>query len=76
MPTLEEPSIEPAMANGTMNGVNGDHRPQTPVANGMSLTEYSMNPTTPSEEKRARIRKVVPDDFLQEDGYPDVSRAV
>ena len=64
-----------------VNGVNGDHRPQTPngngngSGNGMALTEYSTNPTTPSEEKRRRIRAVVPEEFLQEDGYPDVSLA-
>lgn len=61
--------------NGAVNGVNGDRRPETPTA-GMSLTEYSANPSTPSEEKRARIRQVVPDEFLLPTGYPDVSQTL
>lgn len=58
--------------NGAVNGVNGDRRPETPTGN-MSLTEYSANPSTPSEEKRARIKQVVPEEFLLPTGYPDVS---
>jgi len=71
-PTGQETVV--VLANGAVNGVNGAvDRPQTPIANGMSLTEYSANPTTPPEDKRNRIRKAVPQEYLQEDGHPDVS---
>lgn len=71
----ETPEVIP-ITNGHTNGVNGDHRPVTPPnknTGGMSLTEYSANPKTPSSEKRLRIKSVVPDDFLLDDGTPDVS---
>ena len=59
--------------NGTVNGVNGYDRPSTPpTRGGLALTEYSVNPTTPSAERRERLRKIVPEDFLLEDGNPDV----
>lgn len=63
------------MTNGTSNGVNGvddHHRPQTPHANGMSLTEYSANPTTPAEIKRNRSKSLIADEYLLPDGHPDV----
>ena len=74
------PSADPVVAvpvngavNGTANGTNGESsRPQTPMT-GMALTEYSVNPSTPSEEKRARIKEIVPDEYLLPTGYPDVS---
>lgn len=58
--------------NGTAQAPNGHSRPETPTG-GMALTEYSANPSPPSEEKRARIREVVPEDLLLPNGYPDVS---
>lgn len=69
-----EPPVVAVMTNGTLNGVNGDHppRPRTPQPAGMSLTEYSANPSTPPEERRSRIKGVVPEDFLLPDGHPDV----
>lgn len=69
-----ETPVVAVMTNGTLNGVNGDHapRPRTPQPSGMSLTEYSANPSTPPEEKRNRIKTVVPEDYLLPDGNPDV----
>lgn len=49
-------------------------RPQTPPT-GAALTEYSVNPSTPTEEKRERLKKVVPPEYLGDDGYPDVRSA-
>ncbi|KAJ2900405.1 uncharacterized protein MKZ38_002462 [Zalerion maritima] len=61
-----------------VNGVNGG-RPETPPAqlstffqpSGHSLTEYSANPSPRSEERRANVRKIVPPQYLQADGFPD-----
>lgn len=73
MPSLQEsPDIE-STANGTANGVNGHStdRPETPTGS-MALTEYTINTVTPSAQKRAHIKKVVPEDYLLPSGYPDV----
>ncbi|KAL2885923.1 threonine dehydratase [Ceratocystis lukuohia] len=50
-------------------------RPRTPAAP-PGLTEYSVNPTTPIHEKRERLKKVVPPEYLGEDGYPDYIRLI
>lgn len=50
---------------------NGSRRPRTPTGS-MALTDYSVNPSTPSAEKRQRIRDIVPEDFLLPNGHPDV----
>ncbi|TDZ17911.1 Threonine dehydratase [Colletotrichum orbiculare MAFF 240422] len=73
-----EPPVVAVVTNGTLNGVNGDHppRPRTPQPSGMSLTEYSANPSTPPEERRNRLKTVVPEDFLLPDGYPDYLRLI
>ena len=52
-------------------GVNG-YRPETPAGR-MALTEYSINPSPPSSERRSdRMRQLVPEDLLLPNGYPDV----
>lgn len=75
MPSLDAPPPLQAVANGTVNGngVNGHSpdRPETP-AGSMALTEYSMNFSTPSAEKRENIKKIVPEEYLMPNGYPDV----
>lgn len=58
-------------ARSRANG-SGSQRPHTPTGS-MALTDYSINPSTPSEEKRQRIRDIVPEDFLLPNGHPDVS---
>ena len=63
-----------SVVNGTSpssTAVNG-HRPHTPSLSGLSLTEYSANPSPPSEDKRARLRQTIPDEFVLPSGYPDV----
>ena len=74
-PELPTSPFEAFGQNGTANGVNGANgtqRPSTPSRPGMSLTEYSANPQTPSPEKRDRVKSVLPDDLLLPDGTPDV----
>ncbi|KPM45859.1 Threonine dehydratase, mitochondrial [Neonectria ditissima] len=75
MPSLQDPPAVPVPANGISNGVKADTRPHTPNST-MALTEYSANPSTPSEKKRARIKQSVPDEFLLPTGYPDYLRLI
>lgn len=68
--------------NLVVNG-NGDHEfdenetpttPSTPprIA-GLSLTEYSANPSPPLRiETQSRLREQLPEDFILPNGYPDV----
>jgi threonine dehydratase len=57
--------------NGS-SGTNG-HIQRTPSVTTLSLTEYSAQPSPPSEERSSRINKIVPDEFLLPNGHPDVS---
>ncbi|KAI1318216.1 threonine dehydratase-like protein [Xylariaceae sp. FL0255] len=57
------------------NGVNG-HTSRTPSLTGLSLTEYSANPSPPSESLQSRIREIVPDEFLLPNGHPDYLRLI
>ena len=52
---------------------DSDGRPHTPKGS-MALTDYSVNPSTPSAEKRQHIRDIVPEDFLLPNGHPDVRK--
>lgn len=71
--------IEPTPCGTPPSTLTADgtiERPRTPL-NGMvsmALTEGTMNPSTPPDQKRARIRGAVPDEFIDGDGYPDVRR--
>ncbi len=78
MPATVEP-IEDPVVNGVpdddVNGFGAGRTPQTPRTHslsGLSLTEYSANPSPPSEEKRSRIRKMLPEEFILPNGHPDV----
>ncbi|KAG6010031.1 hypothetical protein E4U21_000473 [Claviceps maximensis] len=69
------PLVGDAEANGIADEVNGPRRPETPAGR-MALTDYSINPSPPSEEKTARMRKAVPEDLLLPDGHPDYLRMI
>ena len=59
------------LVNGNGNGVTS--RPRTPHSNSLSLTEYSTNPSPPSESNGlSKVRGVVPQEFMLPNGYPDV----
>ena len=60
-------------ARSRANG-SDSRRPHTPTGS-MALTDYSVNPSTPTDEKRQRIRDIVPEDFLLPNGHPDVSES-
>lgn len=51
------------------HGTHRSHNSRT----SMALTDYSINPSTPSDQKRQRIRDMIPEDFLLPNGHPDVS---
>ncbi|KAJ9150338.1 Threonine dehydratase [Pleurostoma richardsiae] len=80
MSTPNDMPVAAPTANGVANGINGSvmnrHRPQTPSLSGLSLTEYSANPSPPSEDKQSRIQKIVPDEFLLPNGHPDYLRLI
>ncbi|KAF2834280.1 threonine dehydratase-like protein [Patellaria atrata CBS 101060] len=52
------------------------HMPQTPRRSGLALTEYSANPSPPSESVQARHQSLVPPAFLLPTGYPDYLRLI
>ena len=63
------------MENGVKvngNSTPGGSRPRTPSLNTLSLTEYSSNPTPPSESPKSKVRGLIPDEFILPNGYPDV----
>ncbi|PBP26816.1 threonine ammonia-lyase precursor [Diplocarpon rosae] len=66
------------MENGVkINGeVNGTSRPRTPSLNSFSLTEYSANPSPPSENPKTRIQGLIPDEFILPNRYPDYLRLI
>ncbi|RYO88766.1 hypothetical protein DL764_008683 [Monosporascus ibericus] len=67
--------VDAVMANGVENGVNS-HSPRQPSLSGLSLTEYSANPSPPSEDHQARIRNIVPEEFILPNGHPDYLRLI
>jgi threonine dehydratase len=58
------------------NGTNGIISPRTPKNTGLALTEYSANPSPPSESPQSRTNVVIPDAFLLPNGYPDYLRLI
>lgn len=51
------------------------HTSRTPSLSGLSLTEYSANPTPPSETNSNRITDIIPAEFILPSGHPDVGLA-
>jgi threonine dehydratase len=61
----------PTMTNGSRNGVNG-HASRIPSLSGLSLTEYSANPTPSSDTPSSRLTDIIPPEFILPNGHPDV----
>lgn len=76
MPSFSERPKTPEPVNGNADAPNGRSGLETLAPSGMALTDYSINPTTPPEDKQRQIRSVVPDEFLLPNGYPDVSHCL
>ncbi|MCJ1322341.1 hypothetical protein MMC15_007689 [Xylographa vitiligo] len=55
---------------------DGSSTPQTPKINGLSLTEYTANPSPPTENTTPNSSSPVPEAFLLPDGYPDYLRLI
>lgn len=62
------------MGDITQNGsiLNENNRSRTPSLNSLSLTEYSSRPPPASQNLVNDLKKVVPDEYLLPNGYPDV----
>ncbi|KAF2755026.1 threonine dehydratase catabolic [Pseudovirgaria hyperparasitica] len=67
----------PITPNSTTNGFpNGSMSPTTPIAKtGLSLTEYTANPSPPSG-LRSKAQLAVPQAFVLPNGYPDYLRLI
>ncbi|KAI9783577.1 MAG: threonine deaminase [Peltula sp. TS41687] len=56
---------------------NGWSELKTPTeTNGLSLTEYTANPSPPAKDNQARVGSLVPDSFLLPNGCPDYLRLI
>ncbi|TPX22158.1 hypothetical protein DIZ76_014023 [Coccidioides immitis] len=55
---------------------NGASRPSTPAFSSLSLTEYTANPTPPSEKCVHQPDWDIPDSLLLPNGYPDYLRLI
>lgn len=75
MPGTLALSTGASVANDDSHIVNGHVAPTAPLS-GLPLTEYSVNPSPPEEDKKARIKKIVPDDFILPTGHPDVCATI
>ncbi|POS83427.1 threonine dehydratase-like protein [Erysiphe pulchra] len=66
------------MGDITQNGsiLNENNRSRTPSLNSLSLTEYSSRPPPASQSPMNDIKKVVPDEYLLPNGYPDYLRLI
>ncbi|KAE9969483.1 hypothetical protein EG328_006846 [Venturia inaequalis] len=72
--STERPSTpETPPENGLYSGVQ---TPRTPLSSGLSLTEYTANPSPPSKDAKQKAQQAVPDDFLLPNGYPDYLRLI
>ncbi|KAH8816407.1 threonine dehydratase-like protein [Xylogone sp. PMI_703] len=56
--------------------INGSSRPMTPSHSTLSLTEYTANPSPPSEDLRSKVSSSVPREFILPNGYPDYLRLI
>lgn len=54
------------------NGLATSASPRSPRGTGLSLTEYTANPSPPSEDQKSKAQEAIPEAFLLPNGYPDV----
>jgi threonine dehydratase len=54
------------------NGTNGVFSPRTPKQTGLALTEYTANPSPPSDDLKSKAQEAVPQAFILPNGTPDV----
>jgi hypothetical protein len=62
--------------NSNSNGLySGVQTPRTPLSSGLALTEYTANPSPPTETVKQKSQSAVPEAFLLPNGFPDVRKA-
>ncbi|KIW01601.1 threonine ammonia-lyase, biosynthetic [Verruconis gallopava] len=60
-----------------VNGLDsGAQTPKTPLQSGLALTEYTVNPSPPTESVKEKAQTAVPEAFLLPNGYPDYLRLI
>ncbi|KAI2638361.1 threonine dehydratase-like protein [Xylaria nigripes] len=67
--------VSDSTQNNSQYSVNG-HSSRPPSLYGLSLTEYSANPTAPSKTAQTRIKDIVPEEFMLPNGHPDYLRLI
>lgn len=70
-PAAIEDYSRPATPENT-NGLTTPRTPRTQRETGLSLTEYTANPSPPSEDQKSKAQSAIPEAFLLPNGYPDV----
>ncbi len=65
---------EPTTPTRTTNGYQTPQTPRasTPKVSTLALTEYTANPSPPSESLKFKDQAIIPEEFLLPNGYPDV----
>ncbi|TEY64572.1 hypothetical protein BOTCAL_0146g00190 [Botryotinia calthae] len=65
------------MENGSAtHGENTPNHLRTPSLASFSLTEYSANPSPPSESTESKVSSIIPQEFILPTGYPDYLRLI
>jgi threonine dehydratase len=73
MPSTADYSRPVTPENGVNGSSNGLISPRTPKHTGLALTEYSANPSPPSEDPKSQAQKAIPEEYILPNGTPDVS---
>jgi len=70
---MERP-VTPCTNGSSQDGLySGVQTPRTPLLTASyALTEYSINPSPPTEQSKSKASTGVPEAFLLPNGYPDV----
>ncbi|EFX05525.1 threonine biosynthetic enzyme [Grosmannia clavigera kw1407] len=67
-------------ANGTMTPENNNEQQQqqhlTPSLSALSLSEMTVPSSPSTDERAARLRKIVPEEFILPNGHPDYLRLI
>jgi len=59
-----------------INGINGIASPRLHKPTGLALTEYSANPSPPSENPKSKAQEAIPEAYILPNGTPDVRHSI
>ena len=76
MPTFDRRVAHIPLEMSDITLSNGVFAEDLTKVNGLSLTEYTANPSPPSKSSRPAASSQVPEAFLLPDGYPDYLRLI